>query len=41
MTTDSIAIRARFNPLIKPFLVMKIGLDTPFSGERGATIALH
>jgi putative membrane protein len=26
MTTDAIAIRARFNPLIKPFLVMKIGL---------------
>jgi putative membrane protein len=26
MTDDSTAIRARFNPLIKPFLVMKIGL---------------
>jgi membrane protein YdbS with pleckstrin-like domain len=26
MSTDPIAIRARFNPLIKPFLVMKIGV---------------
>jgi putative membrane protein len=25
MSTDTITIRARFNPLIKPFLVMKIG----------------
>jgi membrane protein YdbS with pleckstrin-like domain len=25
MATDTITIRARFNPLIKPFLVMKIG----------------
>jgi membrane protein YdbS with pleckstrin-like domain len=26
MSADTIAIRARFNPLIKPFLVMKIGI---------------
>jgi membrane protein YdbS with pleckstrin-like domain len=25
MATDTITIRARFNPLIKPFLIMKIG----------------
>lgn len=27
MTSDPIVIRARFNPLIKPFLVMKIGVS--------------
>lgn len=26
MTTEPIAVRARFNPLIKPFLVMQIGV---------------
>lgn len=26
MTTDTIALRARFNPLIKPYLVMTIGV---------------
>jgi membrane protein YdbS with pleckstrin-like domain len=31
MSTDPIAIRARFNPLIKPFLVMKIGLTMMFT----------
>jgi membrane protein YdbS with pleckstrin-like domain len=31
MSTDNTAIRARFNPLIKPFLVMKIGLTMMFT----------
>jgi len=31
MPADHFAIRARFNPLIKPFLVMKIGLTMLFT----------
>lgn len=31
MATDLISLRARFNPLIKPFLVMKIGLTMVFT----------
>jgi len=31
MPADPIAIRARFNPLIKPFLVMKIGMTMAFT----------
>lgn len=31
MATDDFLIRARFNPLIKPFLVMKIGLTMVFT----------